>query len=69
MPTYNVMLPITGKLYVEVEADDEDDAIQKALNADFTIENVEELEAHDMICQGNVFYGMANDAEAQLVGD
>ena len=64
---YDVALPITGVIVVTVEADSEEDAIEKALGSDqLETENIESWEAHEIICQGNVLYAEQNEAEAQL---
>jgi nicotinate-nucleotide pyrophosphorylase len=70
MKTYGVSLPISGTVYIEVEAEDEDDAIEKALISDqCVLDNIETWEAHRQITQGNFFYGTRNEAEAEPVDD
>lgn len=70
MKTWSVALPITGIAYIEVQAEDEASAIEAALNSDaLTIESIETWEAHQYILQGNVFYGVQNEAEATLEED
>lgn len=41
MPTYGVKLKMIGTIYIEVEADDEDSALDKAV-ADAMFEHVED---------------------------
>ncbi len=65
MKTYGVTLPITGTVYVEVEAESEDDAIEKALESEVDSDDIESWETHRKIVQGNVFYGGQNEADAQ----
>ena len=68
--TWGVTLPLTGKLYVEVEAEDEEAAIEAALASnDVIIENIEEWEVVKEISRGNVFCGLQNRADAQLIDD
>ena len=65
---YGVFLPIAGTLYVEVEADDEESAIQLALAQPCDISTAE-WETLEHICEGNVFYGQTNDAYAEEIED
>jgi hypothetical protein len=65
MASYTVMLPISGKLFVEVEADSEDAAIEAAMQSTLTLDLVEEWEAHREVLRGNVFYGIAREAYAE----
>lgn len=58
---------MTGVIDVEVEAENEEDAIEKALSSDLTSDDISEWEAVRQIVQGNVFYGHTNEAEAQEV--
>lgn len=55
MKTYTVTLPIAGHAYVTVEAEDEKQAIEKALE-EVTIENIEDWQAMETFNQGNVLY-------------
>lgn len=64
MPTYNVTLPITGIICTTVEANSEEEAIEKALNSELSTDDIQEWNAHKQIVQGNVFHGVCNDAEA-----
>lgn len=66
MKTWNVAVPITGIAYVEVQADDEEAAIEAALNSNsLTIDAIETWEAHEHVTQGS--YAMY--AEAELIDD
>ena len=70
MKTWNVAVPITGIAYVDVQADDEEAAIEAALNSNsLTIDAIETWEAHEHVTQGNFCYAMLNDAEAELIDD
>ncbi len=55
MPNYNVLLPIAGHASVQVEAESEDDAIEKALE-EVTIDHVETWEALKRFHLGNICY-------------
>lgn len=65
MATFSVCLPITGIIWVEVEADDEESAIEAAFHSDsLNNENIEEWEAHRRICTGNILHAQLNEAYA-----
>lgn len=64
---YEVCVPITGVIWVTVEAESEKEAIQAAFgSAELTLDNVEEWEAHKEICSGNVLHASQNTAYAVL---
>lgn len=67
MKTWSVAVPITGIIYVTVEAKNEKAAIEAALQSeDLTLDNCESWNAHEQIVRGNVFSGELNIAEAEL---
>lgn len=51
--TWGVTMPIAGHCYVEVEAETEEEAIEKAFDS-VTNENLESWEALERFQQGNV---------------
>lgn len=53
MATYYVTLPIAGHAFLEVEADSEKAAIDKAME-EVTINDIDEWEALEQFNQGNV---------------
>ena len=64
MKRYTVKVPIVAVCYVDVEAENEKDAMDKAFESeDLKLENVEEWEPLEHITQGNVIYTYHNDAE------
>lgn len=64
MKNYTVLIPITGYIEIEVDAEDKDSAIDKAFDSeDLKLDNVLEWEAHEHICEGNVFHGLMNDID------
>lgn len=66
--TYVVSVPITGIIYVEVEAENEDEAIDLAMKSeDLSLDSVEEWEPHRYVVKGNAFYGKAREATAEEV--
>lgn len=54
MAIYNVTLPIAGHLFLQVEADDEDAAIQAAFASDYSIDDIEDWEPLERFNSGNV---------------
>lgn len=65
---YEVCVPITGIVWVTVEADSESDAINAAFESEeLNLDNVEEWEAHKQICSGNVLHATCNEAYAVKV--
>lgn len=69
MKTYGLYVPITGYVAVEVEAGTEEEAIQKALESDVSLEDVEEWEMHRTVVEGNFFHGLRNTYEVYYVDD
>ncbi len=65
LKNYTVVLPVTGSLYVEVKAESEEAAIEKAFEKDLTVDMLEDWNVHREICQGNVFHGEQNEAYAE----
>lgn len=64
MNSWTVTLPVTAIAVLEVEAETEEAAIEKALE-EVTIDHLESWEAVEAINQGNVCYAMHPwDAEA-----
>lgn len=64
MKDYEVLIPITGFVIVNVKADDEDSAITNAFESDeLSLDNIVEWEAHGCIVKGNIFYGTLNEIE------
>ncbi len=64
MKRYTVKVPIVAVCYIDVEAENEKDAMDKAFESeDLKLENVEEWEPFEHITQGNVIYTYHNDAE------
>ena len=67
MKTYEVQLPISGSVYVEVEAENEDEAIGKALEADWTMNDVQEVNVYRKLTEGNIWYGDCTEANAEEI--
>jgi hypothetical protein len=68
MPIYAVRLPITGVLEINIEAEDEESAIEKALQSDdLNVDYITEWDAVREIVRGNLFRGKINKAEADEI--
>ena len=66
MKKYRVMVPIVAACYVEVEAENEKEAIACALNSEeLSLENVEGWEGLEAIVTGNVVYTYNHTAWAE----
>ena len=64
MKNYFVRVPISGFVEVEVQAESESEAIDKAFDSeDLNLENVGEWEVHEHICTGNVCHASLTDIE------
>lgn len=60
MAKYEVTLPISGYVVVEVEAADEQAAIETALDGVSDKDQIEEWSAHEYVLRGNVWYGVGS---------
>lgn len=65
MKKYNVTIPIAGSYTVEVEAEDEEGAIDEALERQGDADLDIEWEAMHEICRGNVCYAPVWEASAE----
>lgn len=64
MKRYTVQVPIVAVCYVNVEAENEEEAIDNALNSeDLSLENIEEWDAYRIIAEGNCLHTFYNQAE------
>lgn len=64
MKLYTVKVPIVAVCYVEVEAENKEDAIDKAfVSDDLRLENVDEWEPLEKIVEGNVLHTYHNEVE------
>ena len=66
---WGVTLPIAGSIYVEVEADTEDDAIEAALSCDVSSSDINDWDMMKAITRGNVCYARVHKAYAQIIED
>jgi hypothetical protein len=72
MKTYLVTIPCTMAVCVEVEAESKEAAKEAAFEVDFNIEiksehkaEILDLETHEQISSGNVYYGCINEIYAE----
>ena len=64
MKRYTVQIPIVAICYVEVEAENKEEAFKKAFESDdLDIDNVDEWEAYETIVEGNLLHTPYNRAE------
>lgn len=61
---WSVQVPITGFVLVIVEAETEEEAVQKALEVYVTKADIEKWATCEQIVTGNVFNGVINKASA-----
>lgn len=64
MKEYCVNVPICGYAVVNVEAENEKEAIRKAID-NARLSDIEYWGALEHVIRGNVFYGELNDAEVE----
>lgn len=67
MPKYNVILPINGCVNLEIEADSEEQAIQKGLQEDINTDDIDEFNTYKNLLSGNVFEGDYSEAQAEEI--
>ena len=70
MATYGVKIPIAGHVYIEVEADNEDDAIDKAFDCNIETRMIEEWDTLRQVNKGNVcYFPKPWEPKAEIVDD
>ena len=65
MKKFGVTIPLTGYVYVELEAESEEEAVAKGMAEDFSVVDIEDWETVEQVCQGNICYAMENKAYAE----
>ncbi|WP_142413088.1 hypothetical protein [Hathewaya massiliensis] len=65
MGTYKVSIPFTGIACIEVEAENEKEAIKEGFEKVDFDRDCEEIEFHTKVVEGNVFYGLLDEAYAE----
>jgi hypothetical protein len=67
MKRYVVTIPLTGIVSVEVDAEDEEGAKEKAWEQNISIDNIETWELTNIICRGNVLDAVQNEIEVEEI--
>ena len=67
MKNFAVSVPIAGFIYIEVEAENEEEAKQKAFESDAGVRDIEEWDMHEKIVEGNIFHGSLNEIEIEEI--
>lgn len=67
MAKYGVELPIAGWIYLEVNAESEEDAIEKALETPWKDDDVQELCAYKKLMTGNVVHVSKNKVSVRRI--
>lgn len=68
MKKYLINLPITGYISIEVKAENEEMAIDKAFESEeCNLDNLIEWEACKSVCEGNVCYAILTDVVAEEI--
>jgi hypothetical protein len=62
MKEFSVRIPVTAYVEILVEAEDEDEAIDKAFDT-ATLNDVVEWDLHKKICEGNVCHALLNEID------
>lgn len=63
---YTVQIPIAGYIETEVDAQTEEEAIEKAFNSDLTLDQVTEWDAFTHITEGHTIHIALNDITAWI---
>lgn len=66
MTLFSIRMPIVGVAEIEIDASDEEAAIQAAMDQ-ISRFHIEEWEAVRSVCQGDIFYGPLNEVEVTEV--
>lgn len=74
MKEYGVTIPIAGCIYVSVEAESEEEAIEKAFNVDWNINlqsdglvTLEEVDSYYKMHEGKVVFYPCSEVEAEVL--
>ena len=62
MKKYGVCMPVTGYVYMEVEANNEEEALDFVYE-NATLNDIGEWELTDYVCKGNVSYAVMSEYE------
>lgn len=66
MPIYTVRIPVTGSIVVaDVDADSEKEAIEVAIDREFSNTDIEEFETHEKVMDGPICNAVLQEAIAE----
>jgi len=69
MKEYDVTLPICGYVSLRVAAENEETALEKALDSNITTKDIVEWDAYKRIVDGDIFHGPQNEYEIdEIIG-
>lgn len=69
MKKYGVCLPFTDYRYLEVEAENEKEALDKAFEIKWDEKNIGELEYHEKVTEGNVCHAVMNEYSIEEINE
>lgn len=70
MKKYGLEIPIAGYVYLEIEADSEEEAIEKAFEQGWEQDDIQEIDMYEQIVEGNICHVWHNRVEvAELEND
>jgi len=69
MKRFAVEIPIAGYVRIEVEAENEEDAIEKAFDIGYKNEDIQEMEMFEKLVEGNVCHTYHTRASAEEIED
>ena len=69
MKKFAVEIPIAGYVYLEVEAETPEDAIEKAFDIGYTDNDIQEMEMFEKLVEGNVCHTYHVRATAKEIKD
>ena len=67
MKKYGVSIPIAGYIYKEIEAESEDDAIEKVMSDGYENDDIIETDMYYNLVEGNVCYASVSSASAEEI--
>lgn len=68
MKKYGVSVPISGYVYIEVEAENEEEALDKVFAQGFEDDDIQELEMYEKLIEGNICHTHHTDTDIEELG-
>ena len=69
MKKYGVSIPIAGYVYMEVEAESKEEALEKVFDEGYKDDEIAELDMYDVLVEGNVCYTYHTEVEVEEIED